>query len=261
MIIEQLNIYPIKGLGGIKVQSSLALEKGFEHDRRFMLVDPTGKFLSQRSIQEMALFKPSLVGDKLHVSYKNEEIILDTKQEEGEMLDTIVWGDKINAIKVGVKANQWFSDMMGRECILVKMNNNSNRNKVLKKAPDNTQVSFADGYPYLILGTASLDLLNSKLETPIKIDRFRANIIVKSSVAHEEDELDQISFNNLNFRIIKPCARCQVITINQQNAQMSKEPLKTLATYRKKENKVYFGANMVCIDEGIVKVGDKLSQL
>jgi len=232
MVIEQLIIYPIKGLAGISVQSAKALEKGFENDRRFMLVDMKGNFLSQRNTKEMALFTTAIDGDKLLVQYKDSSLTLDIDQEDGVEMDTTVWGNEVNAIQVGEEASQWFSDRLGIECILVKMNKQSSRIKVLKKGPDRTQVSFADGYPYLLLGTASLDELNNKLASPIKIDRFRANIIVSTHVAHEEDEVDQCNISGLKFRVIKPCARCQVITIDQQHATSSKEPLKTLATYR-----------------------------
>ncbi len=261
MVIEQLSIYPIKGLGAINVQSAMALERGLENDRRFMLVDPNGNFLSQRSIKEMALFKPSIIENKLRIEYKTESILLDLHQEEGIKMNTTVWDDSVNAIQVGKIADEWFSDQLGKSCVLVKMNHNTKRNKVLKKEPNHSQVSFADGYPYLILGTASLEHLNSKLESPVNIDRFRANIIVKTSVAHEEDELDLCEINGKQFRMIKPCARCQVITIDQQLGITSKEPLKTLSTYRQKENLVYFGANMVCIQEGVIKVGDKIKNL
>jgi len=261
MTIDQLVIYPIKGLGGINVQSAVALEKGFENDRRFMLVDQEGNFLSQRNTKEMTLFRPSIIENQLTVQYKGERIDLDLQQEEGKPMETVVWGQEIKAIQVGSQASEWFSDQLGLDCVLVKMNKHSNRLKALKKAPDSTQVSFADGYPYLILGTASLDLLNSKLESPVKIDRFRANIIVNTTEAHEEDEYDRCEINGLDFRVIKPCARCQVITIDQQLAITSKEVLKVLTSYRRKENKVYFGANMVCINQGLVTVGDKLEKL
>ena len=261
MIISQINIYPIKGLGGIEVSSALAMERGFEHDRRFMLTDLEGNFLSQRKIPEMALFKPTLEGNKIQVQFNDDSIALNHEQEEGEKIDTIVWGNEVRgAIRVGKQADEWFSDHLGRACRLLKMNRATRRNKELLKSPDRTEVSFADGYPYLVLGTASLTELNSRLEKPVSMDRFRANIIVNSAVAHEEDELDECSINGIKFRMIKPCARCQVITIDQQDASRGKEPLKTLASYRQKDNKVYFGMNMVCLEQGVISVGDALRE-
>lgn len=258
MKIKQLVIYPIKGMGGIEVKSALALERGFEHDRRYMLVDKDGVFLSQRGIKEMALFRCIIDGSTLDINYNNESLKLDLTQEEGISLDTQVWNHQVNAIEVSAIAHEWFSDLLKRDCRLVKMNKESYRNKSLIKAPRKTQLSFADGYPYLVLGTASLDHLNTKLETPVPMDRFRANIVVESRYEHQEDDVDKFTMSGLNFRMIKPCARCQVITIDQQKALASKEPLKTLANYRKKANKIYFGMNAVCLEEGIVKVGDLL---
>lgn len=258
MKIKQLVIYPIKGLGGISVQSAKALERGFEHDRRYMLVDKDGVFLSQRGIKEMALFRCTIEGSTLDINYDDENLKLDLTQEEGLGLDAKVWKHQVNAIEVSEIAHEWFSDLLKQECRLVKMNKQSYRNKSLIKAPRKTQLSFADGYPYLVLGTASLDHLNTKLETPVPMDRFRANIIVDSEYAHQEDEVDKFTLSGLKFRMIKACARCQVITIDQENAIAYKEPLKTLSSYRRIANKVYFGMNAVCLEKGMVKVGDKL---
>lgn len=258
MKIKQLNIYPIKGMGSIEVQSAKALERGFEHDRRYMLVDEHGVFLSQRVIKEMALFKCAIERDVLKIKYKDEALSLDLAQEEGLAVDTRVWNHQVNAIEVSNIAHEWFSDLLKQDCKLVKMNKDSRRKKSLIKAPRNTQLSFADGYPYLVLGTASLGHLNTKLESPVPIDRFRANIVIESEYEHQEDEIDKFTLSGKKFRMIKPCARCRVITIDQDSGEASKEPLKTLAGYRKKANKIYFGMNAVCLEEGIVKVGDFL---
>lgn len=261
MIIKQLVVYPIKGLGGIEVSSAMALERGFEHDRRYMLVDKDGLFLSQRTIKEMAMFKCQINGNYLDISYLGENLRLDLSQEDGLPLDAKVWNHEVNAIEVSQIAHEWFSDLLKKDCKLVKMNKETRRKKSLIKAPQSTQLSFADGYPYLVLGTASLEHLNTKLETPIPMDRFRANIIVESKYEHQEDEVDKFTLSGHKFRMIKACARCQVISIDQDTGVASKEPLKTLAKYRKKGNKIYFGMNAVCLEEGIVVVGDKLMKV
>lgn len=261
MIVEKLCIYPIKGLGGINVPSANALERGFENDRRYMLVDPKGQFLSQRGIQEMALFRPTIIDNQLTIEFKQESFKLDLKQNEGPKMNTTVWNDTVSAIQPSKEANEWFSEQLGRSCTLVKMENDSERNQALKNAPLNTTVSFADGYPYLVLGTESVHHLNSKLKKPINIDRFRANIIVNTSVAHEEDKLGKYKISGLEFLFDKLCARCQVITIDQQTGESSKEPLKTLAEYRKELNKVNFGMNAVCLQEGLISVGDVFTRI
>ncbi len=245
-------------MGGIELASSKAMERGFENDRRYMLVDNNGKFLSQRVIPKMALFGCSIQGEILKIQYEDQQIDLNINQEEGKILNTKVWNHSVDAIEVGTIANEWFSELLGQDCKLVKMNKQTKRKKSLIKAPRSTQLSFADGYPYLALGTASLKELNEKLDTPVTIDRFRANIILETKIGHEEEEVDKFTLSGVKFRMIKPCARCQVVTIDQKNASTSKEPLKTLATYRKKANNIYFGMNVVCLEEGIVNVGDEL---
>ena len=259
MIVKQLVVYPIKGLGGIEVTSAKALERGFEYDRRYMLVDKNGLFLSQRDIKEMAKFKCQINGNFLDINYLSEKLSLDLRQEDGLALNTTVWNHQVNAIEVSAIAHEWFSDLLKQDCKLVKMNKKTSRKKSLIKAPSTTQLSFADGYPYLVLGTASLDYLNTKLETPIPMNRFRANIILDSKYEHQEDEVDKFTLSGLKFRMIKPCARCQVITIDQNSGvAATKEPLTTLSEYRKRSNKIYFGMNAVCLEEGIVSIGDKL---
>ena len=261
MRIEQLIIYPVKGLRGISVNQAKALEKGFEHDRRYMVVDKDGVFLSQRVITKMALIDCKIEEDQLKLSYQDQSFHVDLKQETGTKHKTKVWNHYIDAIEVNPIAHEWFSDILQHDCKLVKMNKDSKRKKSLIKAPRTTQLSFADGYPYLVLGTASLDYLNQKLESPVPMDRFRANIIVNSEYEHQEDEVDKFTLSGHKFRMIKPCARCQVITIDQSSGAVSKEPLKTLASYRKKSNKIYFGMNAVCIEEGLVTVGEKLIEV
>jgi uncharacterized protein YcbX len=144
---------------------------------------------------------------------------------------------------------------------LVKMTDISKRPKRLFVPPYKTTLSFADGYPYLILGEESMNQLNAKLEQPVRADRFRANIIVSSSIAHEEDEWKGLNAGNAQLQVIKPCARCVMITVNQQTGETGKEPLKTLAGYRQKRNKIYFGANAICTEDGIISVGDRLEMI
>ncbi len=261
MTIDQITIYPIKGLGGISLSEAYAMERGFEHDRRYMLVDHNGKFLSQREIPNMALIKCHISNNQLEIKYLDQLLNVDLQQEDGELIDTTIWKHQVNAIEISNEAHDWFSDLLGVKCKLVKMNKQSHRKKSLIKSPKTTDLSFADGYPYLILGSASLENLNQKLQEALPYNRFRANIVISTKIAHHEDELDKIQLGDYKFRIIKPCARCHVITINQDTGQSGKEPLKTLAGYRKISNKIYFGANAICLEEGPIRVGDKLIEL
>lgn len=257
--VSQLYIYPIKSLGGIAVQECKALIRGFEYDRRWMLVNNTGRFLSQRENAQLALFSCQMKDGRLVVSYKSEELSIDLEAHTDNEIEIEVWSDKFQAYEVDKETSEWFSEQLDQPVRLVKMTEASLRPKQLKVAPHKTELSFADGYPYLILGDASMQALNSHLDNPLPLDRFRANIIVTTTQAHEEDKWQQnFQLGQAKLKVIKPCARCVVTTIDQRSGEKGKEPLKSLATYRQWDNKIWFGANAICTQEGIVSVGDRV---
>lgn len=256
--VNSLYIYPIKGMMGTTVNSIKALERGFEHDRRYMLIDEHGTFISQRTHPILVFFKPEILGNELIVKYKNESIKVPLSTSLLNTINTTIFEKLVQATEVSKDLNIWFSSKLGQDVRLVKMRKHDVRHKKLIKGPEKVEVSFADGYPYLIAGTESLDHLNTLLEDPIAFDRFRPNIILRTTEAHIEDTWEEIIIGNVDFQVIKPCGRCQVITIDQQSGLKLKEPLKTLSTYRKKDNMVYFGANTICRTEGVIRIGDEV---
>lgn len=257
--VSQLVVYPIKSLGGVSVKTAKALTEGFEHDRRWMLIDENGKFMSQRENAKMALFQTQISEKGISVTIGSDTIAVPYATHEDPALKVSVWNSKLKAQEVKQSISEWFSDQLKMNIKLVAMTSVSSRYKRLFKPPFKTHVSFADGYPYLILGEKSLENLNDKLDTPVKIDRFRANIIVSSQEPHEEDDWEEIEVGTAQMKVIKPCARCNVVTINQKTAEAGKEPLKTLSTYRKNKNKIYFGANVIVLKEGKISVGDRIN--
>jgi len=258
--ISQLFIYPIKSLGGISVQETRAMDRGFEHDRRWMLIDDEGTFLTQRENAQLALFSCMIKGEQLIVSYGEEEKAIDLNVHLQDKIEVEIWSDQLIAYEVDKQISEWFSDHLGISVRLVKMTDASTRVKNLNVTPDKTEVSFADGYPYLILGDASMQKLNSRLDRSLPEDRFRANILVSTKDAHEEDAwLDPFAIGQAQMKVIKPCARCVVTTIDQQTGEKGKEPLKSLASYRQWDNKIWFGANAICMEEGMVRVGDTIT--
>lgn len=257
--VTALNIYPIKSLGGISVPEAKALAEGFQYDRRWMLVDEEGQFLTQRSNSMMAKFSCKLSGTDLSVHYENDSIDIPLTSDGVTTKKVEVWSGKLEANEVDPVFSSWFSEHLGQTCTLVKMTATTKRTKKLTVAPFSSDLSFADGYPYLILGTGSMDKLNSLAPKVIPINRFRANIELLTVGAHEEDLYGDFELGSAKMRVIKPCARCEVINIDQKTGEAGKEPLKILTKYRKKMNKIYFGANVILLEEGVVKVGDKLA--
>ena len=257
-LVRQLFIYPIKSMKGIALHSAKALKEGFEHDRRWMLIDQTGRFVSQREHHQLALFETQIQAEGVLVSYQEDSILVPFSAHLDAIIEVSVWDSTFNAQEVSTDISTWFSDRLNMSVRMVAMTDISDRHKAIIKPPFDTTVSFADGYPYLVIGEKSMKTLNEKLDTPLGLDRFRGNIIVSSKIAHEEDGWDAFNIGTAHLKVIKPCARCVMTTVDQSTGKVGKEPLKTLSTYRKKDNNIYFGANVIIEKEGEITVGDQL---
>lgn len=255
MQISQLFIYPIKSLGGIELKQSFVAQRGLQYDRRYMLVDENGMFLTQRNLHKLALFKLSLVDDGFLVSYENQNIKVPFSIT-GNTIKVTIWDDVVDAVVADDTFNDWFSLRLNQKVKLVYLHDQGVRPVNPKYANNEEQLSFADGYPLMMISEASLNLLNSKLIKPIGMDRFRPNVVLSGAGPHSEDELQNFKIGTAQFKVAKPCARCVVTTINQQTLQTGKEPLATLAKYRRVGDNVNFGANVICLQEGQLSVGD-----
>lgn len=256
--VKDLYIYPIKSLAGIRVESAKAEEMGFENDRRWMLVDDNNQFITQRNHPDLSQFYPAIKEDKIQISHHDHKHEFSISESLDEPIFSKVWDDESKVAEVNKATSKWFSEALGFTCKLVKISNKGDRNHKSTKLDKTLNVSLADGYPYLLVGSESLDLLNEKLQEKITIKRFRPNIVISTELAHEEDSFDAFQIGNVKFQNAKPCGRCIMINNNPMTGIMLKEPLKTLSTYRKVDNSVLFGTNIFCLNEGIIAVGDAL---
>lgn len=229
---------------------------GFELDRNWMLLDEKNAFLTQRQIPEMALFRLSLAGEELTVSHNTESISFGINQLSGKLIPSQVWDDPASTTEVDPLVSEWFSEKFNRKVRLVRMTDPKSRTHFVEKLSGRLPVSFADGYPYLLVGEASLNHLNQQLTEPVDILRFRPNIVVATAEPHEEDDWALFQAGTARFANIKPCARCKIITINPRDAARDEEPLKVLSRYRKRDNQVFFGTNLICTKEGSISIGD-----
>ena len=169
-----------------------------------------------------------------------------------------IWDDCCEAQHVSGEADKWFSEKLDFSCRLVYMPESTKRKVDSSYAIDNDITSFADDYHILLIGEASLQDLNSRLEKPLPMNRFRPNFVMEGGMPYEEDTMEQFSINDINFYGVKLCSRCIVTTTDQETGIAGKEPLKTLATYRGFNNKVLFGQNVLCGGEGMIKIGDEI---
>lgn len=259
LTVSELFIYPIKSLGGISISSAKVTDRGFEYDRRWMLVDANNRFITQRELPTMALLQVELNPDGLKVYHKkntNSPITIPFLPETKEEAIVEIFEDRCKATFVSNIIDEWFSKMLSVDCRLVYMPDSSSRLVDEKYATNNEINSFSDGYPFLILGQSSLDDLNKRLTHPLPVNRFRPNIVFTGAAPFEEDTMEEFAINNIIFHGVKLCARCTIPTVNQDTALKSKEPLNTLATFRQKNNKIYFGQNLLAKGFGSIKVGD-----
>lgn len=262
--LTEIWIYPVKSLGGIPLTSAKVMGKGLEFDRRWMLIDENNIFMTQRIYPQMAMFKLSLSGTEINVAKKsatkNQSISFRTDSAPiGEKIRAKIWDDDVDVFEVDQSLSKWFSDHLQLSCRLVSFPEQNPRPVDPKYQVNNEHVSLADAYPFLIIGQSSLDDLNSRLDEAVPMNRFRPTFVFTGGEPYEEDTWRNITIGENKFIGVKPCARCVLTTVNQDTAQKGIEPLYTLSTYRKRENKVLFGQNMVALDNNIVNVGDKIS--
>lgn len=261
--ISELYIYPIKSLGGISIGSAQLTDRGLQHDRRWMLIDENNRFLSQRENLQMALLKTELTPDGIRVIYTpdSSEILVPFLLLTNQPVEVTIWDDTCQAILVSEAVDTWFTQKLNMPARLVYMPDNTERQTDLRYTDQGTFNSFSDGYPMLIIGQASLDDLNSRMPQSLPMDRFRPNIVFTGGEPHSEDIMQHINISGVDMFGVKLCARCIMTTIDQAIAKKGKEPLKTLAKYRLRNNKIYFGQNLIHRGEGSITIGDELTVL
>ena len=260
--VSQLFIYPVKSLAGISVNAAQLTDRGFQYDRRWMLVDEQNQFMTQRQFPGMALLRTGITEKGISVIHKKDpakEILIPFSGFTNEKLTVKIWNDYCDAVPAEKFINEWFSDMLQFSCRLVFMPDDSLRKVDGRYAvKDNDITSFSDAYPVLVIGQSSLDDLNTRLEITLPMNRFRPNIVITGSAPFEEDEMEEFLIAKSQFFGVKLCDRCVITTINQDTLEKSKEPLKTLSSYRMQNNNVYFGQNVICKKAGLVRTGDEL---
>jgi uncharacterized protein YcbX len=260
--VSQLVIYPIKSCRGVEVDLASVGTTGFELDRRWMLIDDDGRFLSQREHHQLALVRVQMEEDRLLLEAPGlPSLEVEFEGAVGLGSRAKVWDDECAAVSEGEDAARWFSRYLGISVRLVRMASDEARPLGSSTAQPGDHVSFADGFPFLLISSASLDGLNRRLSLPVPMDRFRPNIVIDGCEPHEEDDWSHVRIGQVGFRFAKPCARCVVTTVDQATGERKREPLRTLSTYRTVDGQVLFGQNLVHQGRGIVRVGDPVEVL
>lgn len=255
-VVSRLFIYPVKSLGGFEVDRIELDELGPALDRRWMVLDGAGTFQTQRWRPRMALIATQLTDDgsvRLTAPRMPDLIV---PQGGGSRRDVVVWKDTCRAESCGAEPDQWLSTFLGGPCRIVFFPAQSRRPIRLRATESLGRVGFADAYPFLLISQASLDDLNARLALPLPVDRFRPNIVVSGTGAYAEDGWDVVTIGSARLVTTKRCVRCVLTTIDQRTAEVGKEPLRTLATYRRTPDGVVFGINAAHTARGTLAVGD-----
>jgi uncharacterized protein YcbX len=262
MHVSSLHVYPIKGCRGLVVPVAAIDALGFVGDRRLMLVDSSGRFVSQREDPLLATIAPALEGTSLTLCAAGVAPLVHEITADGATRDVTVWGNRIVAIDQGEAAAAWFAMVLGRARRLVWFGPGSTRPIDPKYSPrPDAETAFTDGYQVLITREASLADLNARLAKPVPMERFRPNIVVQGGAAWSEDLWREVVVGDLTFDAVKPCARCVVPTTDQQTGVRNpqQEPLRTLASFRTVPGLgAIFGQNLVARNTGRLAVGDQV---
>jgi uncharacterized protein len=267
LFLQDLYIYPVKSLGGIRVTEAEVEPRGLRHDRRWLLVDEHNKFMTQRQTPDMALLRVAPAFNGFLLTHANRPDLLPLyvpfAATPERTLFVTIWDDMVFAWRGARETDEWLSDALGRPCKLVYMSDMARRDVEPERNPEGQLVSFADGYPFLLIGQPALDELNGRLTEPVPMDRFRPNLVFSGGEAFEDDAWEEFQVGDVPFRAVRPCGRCVLTTIDQQSAAKSAtgEPLRTLATYRTQGSKVMFGQNVTGPGQGRLRVGDALQVL
>lgn len=251
--ITALNIYPVKSCRGIALDRARITDTGFAHDREWLIVRPNGQFVTQREEPRLALIGTALTRDALTLTAPGMDALTIALDDgaRGAALEVTCWRDRCAAFDAGAEAAAWLSAFLGAPRQLVRFDR-------ARKRPSSTQWTqgiealnqFSDAFPWLIISQASLDDLNSRLERPLPMNRFRPNIVVDGLPAYGEDDVHELRTDGITLRIVKACTRCAIPTTDQATAQREgDEPLRTLRGYRfsKELRGVLFGQNAILI--------------
>jgi len=269
--ISSLLTYPIKSCGALQHTEIALDDRGLLWDRHWMVVEDAGKtpgrFLTGRDLPRLMLIQPRFVDEGLQVSAPGRSALrLSLAQPaDAPRRAVTIWGDTCEAVDEGDTAAEWFSDFLNREVRLVAMADRFRRVIDTEYVRTPTETGFGDGYPLLLISQGSLDDLNERLvargQEAVPMSRFRPNVVVEGCVPYAEDTWREALLGDIPFEIVKPCKRCQMVTIDPTTATVPepKEPTATLATYRRWNGGVIFGQNMVHRAVGRLKVGDVIT--
>lgn len=257
--LASIHIYPLKSCAPLALDDAVIGKRGIDHDRRWMVTDTEGKFLTGRQYPRLTLIHAEPAGDALRLSAPDMPTLhLPMPAAHVARVGVQVWKSRVVALPADAAADAWISAFLGLSAHLVCMDPAGTRGVDPDYSLAGDEVSFADGYPLLLISQAALDQLNARLAMPVPMLRFRPNLVVAGTAPHAEDGWKRVRIATVEFDVVKPCIRCVFTTVDFERGQFdeSGEPLRTLLTYRRTPKGVSFGQNLIPRRHGTVRTGD-----
>lgn len=257
--LSAIYIYPVKSARGIALPEATVSDRGLTHDRRFMVVDAHGHMLTQRVVGALARLETALASDALHLRFEGVERAVPLRPTGGLERRVRVFQDEVDALDLGEGMRRFLSDALGRDASLVYMPDETRRRVDPTRAAEPDIVGFADGFPYLLASESSLAALNRELATPVGIERFRPNFVVRGLPAYAEDTLGEWILDGIPFLALKPSSRCVIVNTDQRTGVREKGVFETLSRTHAEDRKPLFGQNLVARGSGTLHVGAQVS--
>jgi uncharacterized protein YcbX len=258
--VSQLNIYPVKSCRGVSLNAVTLDDRGPVNDRRWMLTDQEGVFLTQREKPRLSLVSVQVTDSGIVLSAPGmPPLAVDAPiHDDGADFVTKVWDDTVRVRPADPEAGRWFTQFLGTPAQLVFLPDDAARvmrDEYSGDIRESRRVTLTDGAPLLLISEESLADLNSRLADPLPMNRFRPSVVVRGGGKFAEDSWKRIAIGEVIFEVAKPCARCATTTVDQATGVRGKEPLRTLATFRKVGSEVMFGQNIAHHAPGELRVG------
>lgn len=261
--LSRIRIYPVKSLRGVDREIWELDQFGLRYDRRWMIVDPDGNFMTRRDHPEMARIELELGGDSIQLmAPQRTAVSFPLEPEPAAAEGVVIWGEKLAARPASEDASRWLSEFLRTPCRLVYMPEETVRPIEAEYTEGPRRTAFTDGFPLLLLSEESMAELNRRLPSPLGIERFRPNLVVKDvGEPHAEDTWRRIRLGHVEMRVVKPCSRCVITATHPETGDRGKEPLRTLATYRQRDGNVWFGQNVIHAGSDTIRVRDGIQVL
>ncbi|MCA9604089.1 MAG: MOSC domain-containing protein [Myxococcales bacterium] len=258
--LREIWIYPVKALCGLRVPEARVEERGLAGDRRFMVVDPNGRFVTQRERPELARLVPRFEGDELVIEAPGGQLRVPREGGSADPpLTTCIWGDEVPARDAGEAAAAFLGDFLGAPHRLARMPETTRRPADPADARPGDLVAFQDGFPFLVASQSSLEWLNARLDAPVDMRRFRPNLVVEGEEAFAEDRWERLRIGEIVLHVAKACPRCPVVDVDPDRGERGRGVLSKLAEHRTIDRAARFGQNCVHDGTGTLREGDPVS--